>query len=1119
MSVFVAVLAFMVASEYAVIGFYIVPRLAGIARVERRTVAFARWGATAFLAGCAVTHTVIGLQTLFPALRGGMDMDMAASGSNSALLWEMVLPHIAQILGGAVFIWICQRRLEVSITTKDQAAEQRELDRQLKAAFHRSPLGIAFSTASAAPGASQYVNPAYLDILGATDSSAPAAADLLAVVDQADRAAVVDTTTRTRAGEPADLEFRLRRPDGAVRWVHARWNPVTDQEGRAGHRLVAIVEDVTERVNAHAALLDSERRFVQLASSVAVGINLRQLHPPKFLWANASYRQIVGVDPAQATSTPTDPALVLIHPDDHERVITGYWSAAQAGQMAESEHRVLRPDGQVRWVHVTSNPVLDESGVINRVAGTVEDITDRKTSEQVLLEERRRLNDAEVIGHLGSWERDLQSGVLVWSDGMFRLWGMDRATFDGDYTAAREHIHPDDRPMLNAAVEACINTGEPIRVRYRITRLDDGAARWIQVTGEARYDNGRRVRIGGVLADVTEQVLAVEEAEASNSFHRAVIDASPDVVFVYDVSTRSTTWTNRSLLDQLGYPAAGDITSDIDVDSLIPDEEQAQVAAAMAAAADTADEEVIQLDHRLRDVDGTDRWFSRRVTAMRRDHAGRATELVGVLRDITAAMAAEQHLRHTALHDNLTGLPNRALLMDRLDSALTRAERTHREISVLFCDLDGFKRINDSAGHAAGDQVLLEIADRLTKVIREGDTVARIGGDEFVIIIEPWNRPGGNDQPVDAAADRALAARVAERVGVAVRQPITINGVEHGVSVSIGITHCTQPQGANPGPLTAEQILQNADTAMYRAKSWGKDRFEVFDPGMRADVAERGRVERILRDALRLSAHPEHGHPVTAAVASVLSAAYQPIFDAGTGALVGFEALARLADTHGFTIGPDVFIPIAEDTGLIRALGTRMLDLACGQLATWLLAAPGHPNLTMAVNMSALQAQHSSLADDVHRALTKHGLAASSLILELTETTLLDAANSTIKTLKGLHEDGIGIAIDDFGTGYASLRYLATLPISALKIDRSFTCGLPEDTVSRKIVNAVAGLAADLELDCIVEGVETNAQRDALPSGVQLQGYLTGRPQQPDLLDVPTLAAQTSGRDRVAANN
>jgi EAL domain-containing protein (putative c-di-GMP-specific phosphodiesterase class I) len=221
--------------------------------------------------------------------------------------------------------------------------------------------------------------------------------------------------------------------------------------------------------------------------------------------------------------------------------------------------------------------------------------------------------------------------------------------------------------------------------------------------------------------------------------------------------------------------------------------------------------------------------------------------------------------------------------------------------------------------------------------------------------------------------------------------------------------------------------------------------------------------------------------------------------------LVGFEALARLTDSDGLDIAPDVFIAVAEMTGIIHPLGAIMFELVCSQLHRWREELPGLEHVTMAVNVSALQAQHSTLAEGIRRVLTANHLVPADLVLELTETALLQAAHSTITTLRALHADGVGISIDDFGVGYASLSYLATLPITAVKIDRSFTAGLPHDPTSCKIVNAVAGLAADLDLACVVEGVETAAQLDALPNWVRVQGFLTGHPQQPEALDVASL--------------
>jgi diguanylate cyclase (GGDEF)-like protein len=469
------------------------------------------------------------------------------------------------------------------------------------------------------------------------------------------------------------------------------------------------------------------------------------------------------------------------------------------------------------------------------------------------------------------------------------------------------------------------------------------------------------------------------------------------------------------------------------------------------------------------------------------------------------ALAKERRkVQRASFRDGLTGLLNRSSLLDKLTAAIARSEREGSEVAVLFCGLDSFKRVNDAGGNAAGDVILIETAHRLRAMVKREDTVARVGSDQFVLIVESRNH-SIPDMPADRdgilRTDRPFAQHVAEQAGSVIREPIVIQGIEYVVTASIGIAVAGSADAEELNPWNADSVVQEADEAMCRAKAMGKNRIEVFNTDLRTSMVQRGQVESLLRQALRAREEPirNDGDLPT------LSAAYQPVFDLDSGGLVGFEALARLSDATGAAVAPDVFIPVAEESGMIHQVGSVMLNLACGQLASWRQQVKGLERVTMAVNLSALQVQRAALRDDVLAVLMLHGLEPSDLVLELTETTLLKAPESALEDLNSLREDGVGIAIDDFGTGYASLIYLANLPISVVKVDRSFTAGLPGNRTSLTIVNAVANLAADLKLGCVVEGVETEDQRNSLPRGVQIQGWLTGRPQLPEVLGIEAL--------------
>jgi PAS domain S-box-containing protein len=492
------------------------------------------------------------------------------------------------------------------------------------------------------------------------------------------------------------------------------------------------------------------------------------------------------------------------------------------------------PFGSRTFLHRIA-PLIDDEGTIVAGIGFALDVTQARQSESALRHsesrlraERRRLRDAEEIGHSGSWEWDTITGVITWSENLFALHGLDPTTFAGGYIEAASHVHPDDRSSVDQAMESC-RQNVPVQFRYRAIRADDGAIRWFDSRASGVFEDGTLVRLIGAVADVTEQVLAQAEVIEANAFQKAVIAASPDYTFITNVMTGAMVYGSRDR-NLLGRSTDETAALGNRVEVLVHPEDQASLQTLNLESRSLLEGQVLQIRYRLRHTDGTWHWFSRHVVPFRRDASGAVVEVLGVLRDITDVVQAEEQLSHGALHDPLTGLPNRALLLDRMGAALERSAREHREIAVLFCDLDGFKHVNDSAGHAAGDAVLVEAATRISAVLRQGDTVARVGGDEFVLVIEPWNRAGADDSPEadpDADGGHSVSLKVANRVIEAIRQPFTIHGEAHAITISIGIAFSSLAALEGPTTKNASDVLAEADAAMYRAKRQGKNRVEV----------------------------------------------------------------------------------------------------------------------------------------------------------------------------------------------------------------------------------------------------------------------------------------------------
>jgi diguanylate cyclase (GGDEF)-like protein/PAS domain S-box-containing protein len=550
-------------------------------------------------------------------------------------------------------------------------------------------------------------------------------------------------------------------------------------------------------------------------------------------------------------------------------------------------------------------------------------------------------------------------------------------------------------------------------------------------------------------------------AESSEDYYRAVLDNVADLIVALDAGGNAT-YVSPSAGEILGWQPA-ELTGGRALDTVHPADRE--MAAALLAQALSAPGDRVSGELRVLAADGAVRLLSGSVTALEDDHAG-AAMVIG-LHDITERKRLEDELAHRAMHDEMTGLPNRALIRDRCDQMLARAQRSGNRVAALFVDLDGFKEVNDTLGHAVGDALLVAVAARLATAIRGSDTVGRVGGDEFVVLTEEHAAGPGPEL-------------VADRILELLRQPFGIEAVGDVpllITASVGIAE---------GPrLTADDLLRDADVALYRAKALGKARYVSFEPEMFSALKHRTELEMDLREAL---------------ASEQFFLLYQPLVDLASLEVTGVEALIRWRHPVRGVVPPMEFIPLLEESGSIIEVGRWVLREACRQAAVWQRQGL---NLSMSVNVSARQLESDVLIADVRGALETSLLRPERLTLEITETTLMRDADKTAGRLERLRGLGVRIAIDDFGTGYCSLAYLRRFPIDILKIDRSFVTDLSESEDARTLVRTLVRLGTDLGLITLAEGIEDTDQLDELRrqhcrAG---QGYLFARPLEPAALE------------------
>lgn len=581
-----------------------------------------------------------------------------------------------------------------------------------------------------------------------------------------------------------------------------------------------------------------------------------------------------------------------------------------------------------------------------------------------------------------------------------------------------------------------------------------------------RCDEGRLTHLVSVQRDVTDRMRAEEALRVSEERYAVAAEGSNDGVWDWDLRSGevylSTRW--KAMLGCREEEIRGAPSEWL---GRIHPADAARVRAELDAHLE-GDTPHFESEHRVRHRDGDWRWMLVRGLAVR-DAEGHATRIAGSMTDITQHKETEEQLAHGALHDALTGLPNRALLMDRLWHSLGRVRRYPRSlVAVLFIDLDRFKVINDSLGHGVGDRVLVHVARLLETCLRPGDTVARLGGDEFAMVL-------------DDLRDPAEATRVASRIQRELQRPIAVEGREVFITASIGIALAgggVYPAAASARP---EELLRDADTAMYRAKALGKSRHVVFDSGMHERAVALLQLETDLRRSVERNE---------------FKVLYQPVVSLERGDVVGFEALVRWDHPTRGLVPPSEFVPLAEETGLIVQIGRLVLRESCVQMRRWLDRFGQRRPLTVSVNLSGRQFAQPELLDEIRDVLEETAIDARRLHLEITETVLIENADSAAEMLARLRAMDICVSLDDFGTGYSSLNYLHRFKVDTLKIDKSFVDRIGRDGENAQIVGTIAALATNLGMSIIAEGVETYDQARllwALKCG-QAQGFLFSRP-------------------------
>ncbi|MEZ5426579.1 MAG: PAS domain S-box protein [Pyrinomonadaceae bacterium] len=918
-----------------------------------------------------------------------------------------------------------------------QASKYRNLIESLPVMF--------YAVESVKPYAPLYISPAFSSLGYPLEKWRNRKDMWVRLLHPEDREWVLRETEKAMQEERAtDYKYRLIARDGSVRWIHDQGCFARDAAGQT-ICWQGVMIDVTEHMKAEELLRGSEERYRQMFEGNQSIQLLVDAETTSIVSANPAACRFYGYS-IEDFKTKKISDLNILSEEEIGREI----EKARKGLCNHFNFSHRLASGEVRDVEVHSS--LLKTGGKNLLYSIIHDITERKKAEDALRESEERFRELFDNASDLVYMHDLEGNYLSINRAGERVFGYTRE--ESLKMNLREVVAPDHLELARQQI-----AGKLVSSKKSIYEIDciakDGRRISLEINSRLVYHNGEAIAIQGIARDITERKRTEDALKESEERFRDLFENANDLIYTHDLEGNFTS-LNRAGERITGY--AREEAIKMNVSQIVAPEYLEQAREMIAQKLDRGTSTAYELEIVTKYGHRVTLELSTRLIYQKGDPVG----VQGIGRDITERKRVEEKLQYNALYDPLTNLPNRTHFMKHLGLAVERAEKESRfRFAVLFLDLDRFKLINDSLGHAVGDKLLLAIAEKLKTCVRPSDIIARLGGDEFTLLL--------------TIKEERDAVLVAERIKQTLTVPFKLDNYEVFTSASVGIVISSDIRR------TPEEVLRDADAAMYQAKETGKARYEIFDYEMHVRNINLLQLETDLRRALEREE---------------FEVCYQPIVDLETGRICEFEALIRWNHPEQGLVMPNDFIPVSEETGLIIPIGEWILRESCRQIKQWQNIYEGEEKLSISVNLSAKQLMHPLLTAQVRQILDEIDLAPELLKLEVTESMVMEHSETAESVLMDLNDYGVQLSTDDFGTGYSSLSYLHRFPFDRLKIDRSFIMKMDRDLKTEAIVRTILMLGQNLEIEVTAEGIENEQQLWQLRSlGCRRgQGYLFSKP-------------------------